>query len=49
MSAFLKIDIFRKLPRDLTEPTFCGAIVSVICAITLVLLTISELATYLQP
>jgi len=22
----LKLDIFRKLPKDLTEPTFCGAI-----------------------
>ena len=49
MSAFLKIDIFRKLPKDLTEPTFCGAIVSVICAIALVLLTVTECITYLQP
>ena len=26
MSAFLKLDIFRKLPKDLTEPTFCGGV-----------------------
>ena len=26
MDAYLKLDIFRKLPRDLTEPTFCGAL-----------------------
>lgn len=26
MDAFLKLDIFRKLPRDLTEPTFCGGL-----------------------
>ena len=26
MSTFLKLDIFRKLPKDLSEPTFCGAI-----------------------
>ena len=25
MSAFLKLDVFRKLPKDLTEPTTCGA------------------------
>jgi hypothetical protein len=23
---FLKIDIFKKIPKDLTEPTFCGAV-----------------------
>jgi len=26
MSAFLKLDVFRKLPKDLSEPTFCGAL-----------------------
>ena len=26
MSTFLKLDVFRKLPRDLTEPTTCGGI-----------------------
>jgi hypothetical protein len=25
-SVFLKLDLFKKLPNDLTEPTFCGAI-----------------------
>jgi hypothetical protein len=25
-NAFLKLDIFKKLPTDLTEPTFCGAL-----------------------
>lgn len=24
--ALLRLDIFRKLPKDLTEPTFCGAL-----------------------
>ena len=46
---FLKLDIFRKLPKDLTEPTFCGAIISFFCAIFLVCLTISEIQNYLQP
>jgi len=23
---FVRLDIFRKLPKDLTEPTFCGAL-----------------------
>ena len=26
MSAFLKLDVFRSLPKDLTEPTFCGGV-----------------------
>lgn len=25
MKTFAKMDIFRKMPKDLTEPTFCGA------------------------
>jgi hypothetical protein len=24
--SFIKFDIFRKMPKDLTEPTFCGAL-----------------------
>jgi len=49
MSAFLKLDVFRKLPKDLSEPTFCGAVVSVVCAIALVLLTITEVHNYMKP
>ena len=49
MSAFLNLDVFRKLPKDLSEPTFCGALVSVICAAVLVLLTVTEVHTYLKP
>ena len=26
MNSFKWIDLFRKLPKDLTEPTFCGAL-----------------------
>ena len=26
MNSFKWIDIFRQLPKDLTEPTFCGAL-----------------------
>lgn len=49
MSAFLKLDVFRKLPKDLTEPTTCGAMVSTLCAIALVFLTVTEIRTYMQP
>jgi len=49
MSALLKLDVFRKLPKDLSEPTFCGAVVSTLCTIALVLLTITEVRTYISP
>ena len=48
LSSFKKFDIFRKMPRDLTEPTFCGAIVSIICTFVLVSLTIFEIQSYLK-
>lgn len=49
MSAILKLDVFRKLPKDLTEPTFCGAVVSTVCTVVLVLLAITEIRTYVSP
>ena len=36
------------MPKDLTEPTFCGAIVSVICTIVLLGLSIFEIQNYLK-
>ena len=36
------------MPRDLTEPTFCGAIVSIICTLILISLTIFEIQNYLR-
>ena len=48
--SFLKqFDIFKKMPKDLTEPTFCGAFVSVVCTIILFALTIYEFQVQLDP
>ena len=47
MSGLKQWDIFRKMPRDLTEPTFCGALVSVVCTVVLVGLTIFEVQQYM--
>jgi hypothetical protein len=49
MDSFLKLDIFRKLPKDLTEPTFCGGFVSLLCSAVLIFLTVSEINTYIKP
>lgn len=35
------------MPRDLTEPTFCGAVVSILCTILLVGLTSYEIQNYI--
>jgi hypothetical protein len=36
------------MPKDLTEPTFCGAVVSVICTIVLLGLSIFEIQNFLR-
>lgn len=49
MQSVYKLDIFRKLPKDLTEPTFCGALVSVVCTFIMIFLGVSEIHKYLVP
>lgn len=36
------------MPRDLTEPTFCGALVSILCTFILVGLTVYEVQAYIN-
>jgi len=36
------------MPRDLTEPTFCGALVSVVCTFVLFALTVYEVQNYIN-
>ena len=43
----MKLDIFRKMPKDLTEPTFCGALVSFVCTIVLGTLILTEVSRFL--
>jgi hypothetical protein len=45
---FKRFDIFKKMPRDLTEPTIFGALVSIICTVVLVGLTIFEIQNYIR-
>ena len=46
--SFKNFDIFRKMPKDLTEPTFCGAIVSVVCTFFLISLSVFEISKYIN-
>lgn len=49
MSRFKKLDLYRDIPKDLTEPTLVGAIVSVVCTLIMVYLFLSEFMSYLTP
>ena len=44
-----RFDIYRKIPKDLTQPTLTGAVISVCCVTFIVLLLISELLTFISP
>ena len=47
-SKLKKLDVYRKMPRDLTEPTFSGALMSIISLSIIAILFISELRIYLS-
>jgi hypothetical protein len=42
-SRLRSLDIYRKLPTDLTEPTMAGALVSIISTVCIVLLFATEM------
>lgn len=44
---FRRFDIYRKVPKDLTQPTTAGAAISVICSLFIFFLFISELASFI--
>jgi len=49
LTRFRNLDVYRDLPRDLTEPTLIGASVSVLCGLVTLYLFISELLFFLTP
>ena len=44
-----KFDFYRRVPKDLTEPTAPGAIISVVCLFVMVLLFLGEVVSYVSP
>ena len=44
-----RLDIYRKVPKDLTQPTVTGAIISVCCCSFMVLLLVCELWYFVSP
>jgi len=43
-----RFDIYRKVPKDLTQPTITGAIISISCVVFMLALFTSELSHYLD-
>jgi len=43
-----RLDIYRKVPKDLTQPTVVGATISIGCCIFIFFLLISELASFIN-
>ena len=50
LSSYLsfRFDVYRKIPQDLTEPTLSGAIISLLCIVSIVVLLVIELNDYLS-
>lgn len=44
-----KLDIYRKVPKDLTQPTTSGALISIACVLFMTILFLSELIDFLTP
>lgn len=44
-----KLDIYRKVPKDLTQPTNSGAVISIFCIVFMTILFLSELIDFLTP
>jgi len=44
-----RLDIYRKVPKDLTQPTVSGAIISICCVLFMTILFVSELVDFLTP
>ncbi|XP_031754679.1 endoplasmic reticulum-Golgi intermediate compartment protein 1 isoform X1 [Xenopus tropicalis] len=44
---FLRFDIYRKVPKDLTQPTYTGAIISICCCLFITFLFLSELTGFI--
>lgn len=44
-----RLDIYRKVPKDLTQPTVGGAVISICCVVFMTVLFVSELIDFITP
>lgn len=45
---FRRLDIYRKVPKDLTQPTAAGAAISISCCFFIIMLLISEFVSFIH-
>jgi len=46
---FKRLDIYRKVPKDLTQPTLTGAVISICCIVFICLMLMTELLWFISP
>lgn len=44
-----RFDIYRKVPKDLTQPTTTGAVISLCCIAFICLMLLTELVWFISP
>jgi hypothetical protein len=44
-----RMDIYRKVPKDLTQPTVSGAVVSICCVVFITFMLATELLYFVSP
>ncbi|EYC03604.1 hypothetical protein Y032_0093g2683 [Ancylostoma ceylanicum] len=42
-----KLDIYRKVPKDLTQPTLAGAIISITCVLFISFMVFNDILEYI--
>ena len=48
-SRLKSVDFYRKIPKDMTEGTIPGSVISVMASLVIAMLLVSEISTYLTP
>ncbi|XP_072177725.1 endoplasmic reticulum-Golgi intermediate compartment protein 1-like [Diadema setosum] len=46
---FRRLDVYRKIPKDLTQPTYAGALVSILSGLFITFLLLSEFTSFIRP
>jgi len=49
MEHFRKLDVYRKIPKDLTQQTNSGALISFVCISFILFLLITEVYYFIKP
>ena len=48
-SRFKSVDFYRKIPKDMTEGTVPGSVISMFASVIIAMLLVSEISSYMTP